>query len=150
MNTDIDTCSATLKYVPSSTYKWELVATLIRNMTTEKALEQLSVSKKACAVPMIKLVKSCIANAVNNNGFDREKLIVYKVFVGKAFTLRRFMACGRGRSTRIEKRYSKITVVLKKADIVVSAVDLKSLNVTASKRSGVKSSKKTVNISSGN
>ena len=108
-----NTCYATLKYAPSSIYKWELVADLIRNLPIDHALDQLSFSKKACALPMRKLIQSCIANGVNNNGFDKSNLVVYRVFVGKAFTLKRFMPCGRGRSSRIEKRYTKVTLVLK-------------------------------------
>ena len=61
---------------------------------------------------MKKLLQSCIANAKHNYGLDMENLIVHRVDVGRAFIMKRFLPCGRGRSARIEKRFSNLRIIL--------------------------------------
>jgi large subunit ribosomal protein L22 len=105
-------CTAFLKSINMSHYKLNRVASLYRGLTVKEADLQLMFSIKKGAYEIRKLVLSCAANAENNHGIDPNSLFVENIEVGKAFVLRRFMACGRGRSSRIEKRFSSIKVTL--------------------------------------
>ena len=108
---------ASLKYIKGSVYKLNDVAKLIRNLDVSNAEMQLTFCDKRIAVILKKLLKSAIANAVNNFKIDKSNLIVAKVDTGKSFVLKRSMPRGRGRSSRIEKRYSNVKIVLtEKAD----------------------------------
>ena len=104
--------NASLKYVKCSFYKLNLVASLIRGMSVLDAIAQLSFCEKRVAVVVRKLLLSAIANAKNNFKIDSNKLYISRVDVGKAMVLKRSMPRGRGRSTRIEKRFSNLCIVL--------------------------------------
>ena len=67
---------------------------------------------KAASEPMLKLLKSAIANAENNHEMDPSKLYVSKVMVTGGPTMKRGRASARGRYARILKRTSHITVVV--------------------------------------
>ena len=103
---------ASLKYIKGSVYKLNNVARLIRNLSVMNAEMQLAFCDKRVAVIVRKLLKSAIANAANNFKIDKSNLVVAKVDTGKSFVLKRSMPRGRGRSSRIEKRYSNIRIVL--------------------------------------
>lgn len=103
--------SAHLKYISGSTYKFSLIADLIRNKDILFATNALKYSVKSGAKVLLKLLNSCIANA-NNAGADSGNLFLKSVEVGKAFTLKRITPRGRGRMSRIEKRYTKLTITL--------------------------------------
>ena len=70
-------------------------------------------TKRLTIFLVLDLLKSATANAVNNNGLDKDRLVIDEIYVGKAFTLKRLMARGRGRSTQIKKRFCGVTIVLK-------------------------------------
>lgn len=101
--------TANLKYTNGSTYKFNSVATLIRNKAINNAIEILTFSKRSPAKIILKLLNSCVANAVNL-GAATEKMAIVNVDIGKGFTLKRITPRGRGRMSRIEKRYSKVTI----------------------------------------
>ncbi|BBD00916.1 MULTISPECIES: 50S ribosomal protein L22 [Sphingobium] len=101
--------------IRGSAQKLNLVATLIRGRKVEEALNILAFSKKAMAVDVRKVLASAIANAENNHNLDVDSLVVAEASVGKAFTLKRFHARGRGKSTRILKPYSRVRIVVREA-----------------------------------
>jgi large subunit ribosomal protein L22 len=103
---------ASLKSVKGSHYKFDDVANLIRGLSVKNADSQLQFCNRRAAAVMLKLLRSCVANAVHNDNLSMDELFVHRVNVGKAFVLKRFMPRGRGRSTRIEKRFTKITIIL--------------------------------------
>ena len=103
---------ASLKYIKGSFYKLNLVADLIRNLSVVEADMQLAFCEKRIAVSVRKLLKSAVCNAENNFKLNKNSLYVSRVDVGKAFVLKRSMARGRGRSTRIEKRFANLRIVL--------------------------------------
>ena len=103
---------ASLKYVKGSFYKLNLVADLIRDLNVKEADAQLAFCGKRIAVVVRKLLASSVANATNNYKMNANNLVVHRVDVGKAFVLKRSMPRGRGRSTRIEKRYSNLRIVV--------------------------------------
>ncbi len=64
-----------------------------------------------------KTLESAIANAENNHQLDVDSLFVKEAFVGKRMVMKRFHARGRGKSSRIERFFSMLTVVVhEKAD----------------------------------
>lgn len=108
---------ASLKYIKGSFYKLNLVADLIRGMSVVDADAQLTFCEKRIAVTVKKLLSSAIANAENNFKLDKSRLKIARVDVGKAMVLKRSMPRGRGRSTRIEKRFSNLRIILTEKNI---------------------------------
>ena len=88
------------------------MANLIRNLSVIDADLQLAFCERRVAVLVRKLLKSAVSNAENNFKIGKERLKVSRVDVGKSFVLKRSMPRGRGRMTRIEKRYSNLRIVL--------------------------------------
>lgn len=103
---------ADLRSLRSSPRKVELVAGLIRGTSAQDALVQLSFSKKAVARPVRKLLQSAIANAENNHNLDIDRLFVKEVRVGRGIVMKRFTSRGRGRSAKIEKFFSNVSIIL--------------------------------------
>lgn len=103
---------ASLKYIKGSCYKLNDVANLVRNLSVIEADAQLAFCERRIAVIVRKLLKSAVANAENNFKISRENLRIVRIDTGKSFTLKRSMPRGRGRMTRIEKRYSNLRIVL--------------------------------------
>lgn len=96
-----------------SPQKLNLVATQIRGKKASQAIAELEFSRKRIAVDVRKCVMSAVANAENNHGLDVNDLVVAEAWVGKNLVMKRFHARGRGRSGRILKPFSQITVVVR-------------------------------------
>ncbi len=90
-----------------------LVAALIRGKKAEDALNILKFSTKGMAEDVRKVLASAIANAENNHNLDVDSLVVAEASVGKALTMKRFMARGRGKSSRIIKPFSRLRIVVR-------------------------------------
>jgi large subunit ribosomal protein L22 len=101
--------------IRGSAQKLNLVAALIRGRKVEDALNVLAFSKRAMAVDVRKVLQSAVANAENNHNLDVDALVVAEASVGKAFTMKRFHARGRGKSTRILKPFSRVRIVVREA-----------------------------------
>jgi large subunit ribosomal protein L22 len=99
--------------IRGSAQKLNLVAGLIRGKRAEDAMNILAFSKKAMAVDARKVLASAIANAENNHNLDVDALVVAEASVGKAITMKRFHARGRGKSTRILKPFSRLRIVVR-------------------------------------
>lgn len=84
----------------------------MRGQDPEKALEVLKYTPKAAALPLSKVIKSAVANAVHNLKMDKQKLIIKEILVNEGPTLKRFKARSRGMAHPILKRTSHIKVVL--------------------------------------
>ena len=92
--------------------KLNLVAGLIRNRPAAEAVATLTFSKRRIAQQVRKTLESAIANAENNHQLDVDRLVVSRAEVGRAVVMRRFHARGRGRSSRIEKWFSHLKIVV--------------------------------------
>jgi large subunit ribosomal protein L22 len=92
--------------------KLNLVAGMIRGKRAQDAVAQLTFSKRRIAVTVRKTLESAIANAENNHSLDVDRLVVSKAEVGRAAVMKRFHARGRGRSSRIEKWFSHLKIVV--------------------------------------
>lgn len=92
--------------------KVKIVLDLVRNKPVGTAIAILENTPKAASLPVLKLIKSAMANAENNHNMDVSKLYVKTCFVDPAKTLKRMMPRARGSADRILKRSSHITVIL--------------------------------------
>jgi large subunit ribosomal protein L22 len=101
------------KLVRSSPRKLNLVAEMIRGKSAAGALADLTFCERRIAGEVKKVVQAAIANAENNHSLDVDRLYVAEATVGRAFVMKRFMARGRGKSSRIEKPYSNLTVIVR-------------------------------------
>jgi large subunit ribosomal protein L22 len=103
---------ASAKMIRSSPQKLNIVAQLIRGKTASAALASLTFCERRVAHEVKKVLQAAIANAENNHQLDVDRLIVSQATVGRALVMKRFHTRGRGRSSRIEKPYSNLTVIV--------------------------------------
>ena len=103
---------AIARYVRISSRKVKTVIDLIRGKQIAEAKAILSATPKAATEPVMKLLNSAIANAENNKDLAVDTLFVAEVFADMGPTLKRFRPRAQGRSSRIRKRTSHITIIL--------------------------------------
>ena len=108
--------NAVLHMVRISPIKLNLVAGIIRGLKVDKALANLTFSKKRIAADVKKLLESAIANAENNHGLDVDNLVVAEASVGKALVMKRFRARARGRGAKILKPFSRMRIVVREVE----------------------------------
>ena len=104
---------ASTKYLRVSSSKAKLVLDLIRGKDLEQAYAILKHTPNFASEYILKIMESAEANAVNNFELDKEKLYVAEAFANQGPTLKRIIANARGSASKIRKRTSNITVVLK-------------------------------------
>lgn len=104
--------AARLRFVRVSPQKARLVADQVRGMPVEKALQQLTFSRKRIARTIKKVLESAISNAEHNQGADIDELKIAKIFVDEGPRYKRVMPRARGRADVILKRMSHITVMV--------------------------------------
>ena len=107
---------AICKMVRISPQKLNLVAGLIRGKKVEKALADLTFSKKRIAADVKKVLESAIANAENNHGLDVDSLVVAEASVGKSLVMKRFRPRARGRTGKILKPFSRIRILVRQVE----------------------------------
>jgi len=104
---------AVAKSLRVSPQKLNLVAQLIRGKKVDKALADLTFSRKRIAKDVKKTLQSAVANAENNHSLDVDQLIVAEAYVGKNLVMKRFHTRARGRMGKILKPFSQLTVVVR-------------------------------------
>ena len=107
---------AVAKLLRVSPQKLNLLAQLIRGKKVDKALADLTFSRKRIARDVKKTLESAIANAENNHELDVDALIVSEAYVGKKLVMKRLKARARGRASRIEKPFAQITVIVRQVE----------------------------------
>ena len=107
---------AKLRMLKTSPQKLNLLAGLIRVKKVDRALNDLTFSKKRIAVDVKKCLQSAIANAENNHNLDVDELIVSEAYVGKNLTMKRGRPRARGRFGRIIKPFSEITIKVRQLE----------------------------------
>ena len=103
---------AYLKYLRISPRKVQIVADLIRGKDVGTAMAILMQTPKAASEPMMKLLKSAVANAENNFNMDVEKLYVSPVVATPGPIRKRMLPRAQGRAYRINKRPSHVTLTV--------------------------------------
>ena len=101
---------AKTKMLRTSPQKLNLVAAMIRGKKVEKALADLTFSKRRIAGDVKKCLQSAIANAENNHNLDVDQLVVAEAWVGKNMVMKRGRPRARGRFGKIMKPFSEITI----------------------------------------
>ncbi len=104
---------AVVMHARVSSRKAKLVLDIIREKGIDEATAILTYSPRNASEILIKLLKSAEANAVNNNGLDRDKLFVAEAYAEQGPTMKRIMPRAQGRAFHIRKRTSHLTLVLK-------------------------------------
>ena len=104
---------AMARMLRTSPQKLNLVAQSIRGEPAESALATLAFSRRRIADDVRKVLQSAIANAENNHDLDVDRLYVAEAYVGKSMTMRRWRPRARGRTGRIIKPFSRLTVVVR-------------------------------------
>ena len=104
---------AVLRMLRTSEQKLNLVAGLIRGKKVDKALSDLTFSKKRIAGDVKKCLQSAIANAENNHNLDVDNLVVAEAWCGKNMVMKRGRPRARGRFGKIMKPFSEITIKLR-------------------------------------
>ncbi|MGB0498155.1 MAG: 50S ribosomal protein L22 [Rubricella sp.] len=106
---------AVSRMLRTSPQKLNLVAAMIRNKPVDKALADLTFSKKRIAQDVKKTLQSAIANAENNHGLDVDELVVAEAYVGKNLVMKRGRPRARGRFGRIMKPFAQVTIKVRQA-----------------------------------
>ncbi|MFP6743575.1 MAG: 50S ribosomal protein L22 [Alphaproteobacteria bacterium] len=107
---------AVARTIRISPQKLNLVAQSIRGLSVENAMSQLAFSRRRIAVDVRKVVQSAVANAENNHDLDVDRLFVAEAVVGRSMVMKRWRARARGRTARILKPFSNLTVVVRERE----------------------------------
>tara|TARA_B100000315_G_scaffold155514_1_gene144056 strand:+ start:4683 stop:5063 length:381 start_codon:yes stop_codon:yes gene_type:complete len=104
------------KMIRTSPQKINLVAESIRGKSCEAALNDLTFSTRRIAGEVKKVLQSAIANAENNQQLDIDRLYVAEASAGRAFVMKRWRPRARGRTGRIFKPFSNLTIVVRERE----------------------------------
>ena len=107
---------AKTRMLRTSPQKLNLVAALIRGKKVDRALADLTFSKRRIADDVKKCLQSAIANAENNHNLDVDELVVAEAYVGKNLVLKRGRPRARGRFGRIQKPFSELTIKVRQIE----------------------------------
>ena len=99
-------------YARVSDTKARIVLDQIKGKDVGTALSILTYSPRYASELILKVLKSAIANAENNQGRNPGDLVVKEVFADQGPTMRRVRPRARGRADRINKYTSHIKIIL--------------------------------------
>lgn len=103
---------AKLSFLKMGPRKVRLIADMMRGHKVSILLERLSLSPQLAARPLLKLLKSAVANAKNNFKLDVGTLRVKTITVDGGPVAKRWMPRAHGRATPIRQRTSHVNLVL--------------------------------------
>lgn len=103
---------AEAKYVRISPLKVHFIAREISGLQVDEAMDLLKFTPKKGARLLEKVLKSAVANAENNFGLDREKLIVKSAYANDAPRMKRYRPKAKGAAYPILNRMAHIGVVV--------------------------------------
>ena len=109
-----------LNYLKMAPRKVRLVANTLRGLPVNEAEARLSLFSQRSAGPLLKLLRSAINNAKNNQQLLADNLIIKEVRVDEGPSLKRFRARAMGRGMSIHKKSSHVTLVLAQSDKTVA------------------------------
>jgi large subunit ribosomal protein L22 len=103
---------ASLRHLRMAPRKVRLIVDMIRGLSATEAETRLQFVRRDAAMPVLKLLRSAMANAEHNFKLDREKLFVKTITADGGSTLKRFRPRAMGRAAPILKRTTHINIVL--------------------------------------
>ena len=83
---------------------------------SKNAISILQFSNKKAAAIVKKVLESAIANAEHNDGADVDELKVSRISVDGGPTMKRWRARARGRTAKILKRTSNVTITVEEIE----------------------------------
>lgn len=104
---------AIAKNVRVTPRKVRLVIDLVRGKDVSTALGILYNTNRAASAPVIKVINSAVANAVNNFGMDKDALYISQIYATDGLKMKRYLPRAKGSASGLVKRASHITVVVK-------------------------------------
>ena len=110
------TQTARLKYLHIAPRKVRLVASSLRGLSVNEAEAQLLISPKRSSEPIIKLLRSAVANAKHNNQLNADTLFIKEIRVDQGPMLKRFLPRAMGRATPLQKKSSHVILILAESE----------------------------------
>jgi large subunit ribosomal protein L22 len=104
--------SAIARYIRMSPHKVRRVLDQIRGRSYREALIILEFMPYRACQPVLKVLRSAVANAEHNQGLDPASLIVSEAFADQGPSLRRYRPRAQGRAYQIRKPTCHITVAV--------------------------------------
>ena len=104
--------TAQLRYLHIAPRKVRLIADTIRGLPVSEAEAQLMLRPQRAAGPLLKLLRSAVAGAVNDRKMARETLVVGSIRVDQGPMLKRSLPRAMGRATPIHKKASHVVLTL--------------------------------------
>ncbi len=118
--------------------KVRLVADRVRGQQVNEAIGMLKYDLRKTAEPMVKLLKSAVANAENNFKVKGDDLYIADITVGEGPTLKRWTPRAYGRATKILKRTSRVKIIL--SEMQVKENEIKKVQKSTTKAEVIKNS----------
>ena len=108
---------AKLNFLKIAPRKVRALAGIIRGLSVNEAEAQLLVQRRRPAKSLLKLLRSAVSNAKNNQKLNSETLYIKTITVDGGPMLKRYLPRARGIATPIQKKLSHVTITLaEKAD----------------------------------
>lgn len=107
-----DKFTASHRFARIAPRKARYVMDLVRNQRAEVALETLRFTHRRAAPMIAKVIRSAIANAVQEGGANAERLFISHATVDEGPTWKRFRPRARGMAFPILKRTSHLNIVV--------------------------------------
>lgn len=112
---------ASLRHLRMAPRKVRLIVDLIRGMKATDAEVRLGFVQRDAVLPVLKLLRSAMANAEHNFKLDRSALFVKTITADGGATLKRSRPRAMGRAAPIRKRTTHINLVLSDTPVVKGA-----------------------------
>jgi len=93
--------------------KARLVIDQVRGKDVKVALGLLRNINRAASEPVTKVIKSAVANAVNNFGMDQDSLYIKEIYANDGLKMKRYLPRAKGSASGLVKRSCHLTVVVK-------------------------------------
>ena len=103
---------AIARYIRMSPFKVRRVLDQIRGRQYREALIILEFMPYKACEPILKTLRSAVANAEHNNGLDPSTLVISKAFADGGPVLKRYRPRAQGRAYQIRKPTCHITVAV--------------------------------------
>jgi large subunit ribosomal protein L22 len=104
--------TAKISFLRMAPRKVRSVGDLIKGLPVNEAEAQLLMQTRRPSAPLLKLLRSAVANAKNNKHADPQHLFVSSVRVDGGPMLKRMLPRARGSASPIQKKMSHVTMVL--------------------------------------
>ncbi|MEK7464271.1 MAG: 50S ribosomal protein L22 [Patescibacteria group bacterium] len=104
--------TAKLKYLRLPHRKTRFVANLIKGLPVDEAEAQLMLNSRRASPVLLKLLKSAISNAKNNNKLSSDSLYIKDIRVNQGNMFTRYTPRAKGSASPIQKKTSHVILVL--------------------------------------